>query len=133
MKSILRSTFINAFSLFILTQTLPGVKVTGGLITYILGGLALAFIFKILKPIVSIISLPLNILTLGTTSFLINILLFYIATAFIPQISITAFTLNGFSFAGFVIPTMHLNTFFAYTACAFVQSIIVSFLSWLRK
>ena len=133
MKSIVRSTFINAFSLFILTQALPGVKVNGGLTTYILGGLALAFIFRILKPIVSVISLPLNILTLGTTSFLINVLLFYIATALIPQISITAFTLNGFSFGGFVIPTVNLNSFFAYAAAAFVQSVLVSFISWLRK
>ena len=124
---------INAFSLFILTQTLTGVKVSGGISSYVLGGLALAIIYKVLKPILNIISFPLNIVTLGGTSFLINILLFYIATALIPQISINEFTFNGVSFGGFIIPTIHLNTFFAYAAAAFVQSILVSFISWLRK
>lgn len=133
MKSLLRTSLINAFSLFILTQILSGVKVSGGLPSYVFGGLALAVIYKILKPILNIISFPLNIITLGATSFLINILLFYIATSLIPQISINEFTLNGTSFAGFITPTLHLNTFFAYGAAALVQSVLVSFISWLRK
>ncbi|HKC14504.1 MAG TPA: phage holin family protein [Patescibacteria group bacterium] len=133
MKSLLRAALINSFSLYVLSQILSGVRVSGGLSTYILAGVVLAVIYKILKPVLNIISLPLNIITLGATSFLINIALFYIATSIIPGISITAFTLNGFSFAGFVIPTMHLNTFFAYAAAALAQSVLVSFISWLRK
>lgn len=133
MKSLLRTTLINAFALLVLTQLLPGVKVAGGLTTFIVGGAVLSVVYKILKPILGIVSLPLNIMTLGATSFLINILLFYIATSLIPEISITEFTLNGFSFAGFIVPTLHFNTFFAYAAAAFVQSVVVSFISWLRK
>lgn len=133
MKSLLRASLINAFSLFVLTQILSGVKVSGGISSYIFGGIALALIYKILKPILNIVSFPLNIVTMGATSFLINILLFYVATSLIPQISINEFTLNGISFAGFVIPTLHLNIFFAYGAAALLQSVLVSFISWLRK
>lgn len=133
MKSLLRAALINSFCLYVLSQILSGVRVSGGLSTYILAGVVLALIYKILKPVLNIISLPLNIITLGATSFLINIALFYIATSIIPGISITAFTLNGFSFAGFVIPTLHFNTFFAYATAALVQSVLVSFISWLRK
>lgn len=133
MKTLLRASLINAFSLFVLTQILSGVRVSGGLSSYIYGGLALAVSYKILKPILNIISLPLNIITLGATSFFVNILLFYIATSLIPQISINSFTLNGASFAGFIIPTLHLNIFFAYATAAFIQSVLVSFISWLRK
>lgn len=133
MKSIFRATLINASALFMLTQILPGVKVSGGLTTFVLGGFVLCILFKVLKPILSIISLPLNILTLGLASFLINVVLFYIATALIPGISISAFTLQGFSFSGFVIPTVNLNTLLAYAAAGLGQSVIVSFISWLRK
>lgn len=133
MKGILRSTLINAFSLLVLTQLFAGVKVSGGYQTYLVGGFVLSLIYKILKPLLNIISLPLNIITLGATSFIINVFLFYIATAIIPQISISPFTLNGFSVAGFVVPTFHLNTFFAYAIAAFFQSVLVSFISWLRK
>lgn len=133
MKSIIRNTAINALSLYFLTLLLDGVKVEGGLGTFLVGGLTLALTYKILKPIIGIISLPLNILTLGLTSFLINVFLFYLSTSLISQISITSFTLRGFSGFGFVVPTVYFNSFFAYAAAAFAQSFFVSFISWLRK
>lgn len=133
MKSLLRGTLVNALSLFFLTLLLTGVEVKGGLATYLTAGVVLTFVYKIIKPIVSIISLPINIITLGFSSFLINILLFYLATSLIPEISITPFTLNGFSFAGFVIPTINLNAFFAYAVAALFHSVIATFISWLRK
>ena len=133
MKSLLRSTLINAFSLFVLTILLSGVKVTGGFGTYIAGGFVLSILYKILKPILNIVSLPLNIITLGATSFLINGLIFYITTFLIPEISITGFLFKGLSFSGFIIPSVYLNAFFAYIAAAFVQSVLVSIISWLRR
>lgn len=133
MKSLLRETLTNAFSLFILTQILSGIKVGGGYETYLLAGLVLSILYKVLKPILSLISLPLNILTLGATSFFINILIFYISTSIIPNVSINPFIFQGANFAGFIIPRMYLNSFFAYAAAAFLQSLMVSLLSWLRK
>lgn len=133
MKSLLRSTFINSLSLFFLTQLLSGVRVSGGLSTFILGGLVLSLMFNFLKPLMGIISLPLNIITMGSFSFLINIFIFYIATSLVGNISIREFTYPGVTFAGFVIPHLTFNTFFAYGVSAFLQSVFVSFLTWLRK
>lgn len=133
MKSILRGTLKNALSLYFVTLILPGVKVEGGLETYIVAGLIFIFLYKFLKPLLNIISLPLNIVTLGFFSFLINVLLFYIVTAIIPGISVSPFRLNGISFAGFVIPTLEFNSFLAYAAAAFAHSVLASFITWLRK
>lgn len=133
MKSLLRGILTNALSLFFLTLIFSGVEVTGGLTTYILGGFVLSVMFNILKPIINILSLPLNIMTMGTFSFVINVAIFYVATQIIGNITIKAFVFPGFSFAGFIVPELHLNTFFAYVAAALVQSVIVTFISWLRK
>lgn len=133
MKSLLRGILFNAFSLFVLTQFLSGVKVQGGFSTYLLAGIILTLLYKFLKPVLSLVSLPLNLLTLGAVSFIINIFLFYLATSFIPEISIVSFTFQGANLSGFVIPRIYLNTFLAYAAAAFFQSLIVSFLTWLRK
>lgn len=133
MKGLLRSAIVNALSLFLLTFFLSGVKVAGGLESFILDGVVLALVYKILKPIISIITLPLNILTMGTFTFLTNVLVFYFATRIASNISITEFTYPGLSFAGFVIPVIHLNTLFAYFAAAFFQSLFVSVIEWLRK
>ena len=133
MRSLIKNSAINGFSLFLLTLILPGVSVSGGYMTFIIGGIFLAVFFKILKPMLNLISLPLNLITLGTFSFLINVFIFYLVTVFVPDISINAFTFEGASFGGFVIPRVSLNIFFAYIAASFLHVSIVSILHWLIK
>lgn len=133
MKSLLRNTFINSLSLFILAQVVPGLTVNGGLFTFIAGGFALSLLFLIVKPILNLISLPFNLVTLGLFSFLINAIIFYLLTVFVTSISITSFTFPGFSFLGFIAPKIFFNTFFAFIIIALLQSLIVTFLSWLIK
>lgn len=112
---------------------LEGVKVDGGLISYIVGGIALSVLFVLVKPILSIITLPLNIITLGLFSFLINAIILYLLTIFVSSISITAFIFQGFSFLGFVVPQFSVNTFFAFIIASILLSFIVGFLKWLIK
>jgi putative membrane protein len=58
----------------------------------------LAFIFAIvlglvnavIKPIVSLLALPISIITLGLFSLVINLAMFYLAAAFTPMISASA-------------------------------------------
>lgn len=133
MKSFLRNTLFNAFSIFLISQAVSGMRVTGGLVTYLLGGLALTILFLVLKPILNLLALPLNIITLGLFSFLINVAIFYVLTVLVVGISVTSFTFPGLSFAGFIIPQIYLNTFFAFVLVAAMQSLIVSFLTWLIK
>lgn len=133
MKSILRLSIINALSLFLLTLFLSGVKVSGGFESFVVGGVIFALVYKILKPLISIITLPLNLITMGGFTFVTNVLVFYLATKIASNISIVAFTYPGLSLAGFVIPEIHLNTLFAYFAAAFFQSLFVSFIEWLRS
>ena len=133
MKSFFRNILFNAFSLFFISQFLAGVTITGGLLSYLFGGLALSLLFIFLKPILNLLALPLNIITLGMFSFLTNVIIFYLLTVFVPQISITSFDFPGLSYAGFIIPKIHFNVLFAFIITAFFQSLVVSFLSWLIK
>lgn len=133
MKSFFRNVLFNSFSLFLISQLLPGVKVTGGLPTYLIGGIALTILLVLLRPILNILTLPLNLVTLGMFSFLTNVIIFYLLTVFVPGISISFFTFPGISYLGFVIPSIYLNTLFAFVLVSFLQSVIVSFLSWLIK
>jgi len=133
MKSFFRNVLFNSFSIFLLSQLLPGVKVIGGLPTFFVGGIALTLLLVLLRPVLNILTLPLNLVTLGMFSFLTNVIIFYLLTVFVTGISITSFTFPGASYAGFVIPSIYLNTLFAFILVSFLQSVIVSFLSWLIK
>ena len=133
MKSFLRNTLINALSIFVLDQAVPGLSVSGGFLTLIAGGLALSLLFLVVKPVLNLISLPLNLVTLGLFSFLTNAIIFYLLTVFVTGITIASFTFPGFNFAGFVIPKIFFNTLFAFVIVALLQSLIVNFISWLIK
>ena len=133
MKSIIRHTVFNAISLYILTLMLPGVNISGGFATIFLSGLIITLLFKLLKPILNIFSLPLNLVTLGLFSFFINTILLYILTVLMPSITISGFTFEGFTFAGFVVPAMSFGTFQAYIISAAVLSIVINFFDWITK
>lgn len=133
MKSILRRIVFYAVALFLTSQIITGLTVNGGVGTYLIGGVALAILFLIVKPILSIVTLPLNIITLGLFSFLINAIILYLLTIFVPNISISAFTFKGFAFAGFVIPSLSINTFLTFVIASILLSFIVGFLRWLTK
>lgn len=133
MKTLFKGVLINAFSLFLLSQILSGIKISGGFFAFIIAGFALSVMSFTLKPVLKIITLPLNFVTFGLASFLINVIILYVLTIFIPQVSINAFVFNGASVLGFVLPKIDFNAFFAFVACGVVLSAITSFLSWLSK
>ena len=131
MKTLIRNIAINALALFILSQAFEGVKISGGLTTLLFGGFVFSIMLLILKPILSIITLPINFLTFGSFTWVINLVLIYLLTIFVPQISINAFIFQGVGFAGFVIPKLAFNSFFAYIVCSVVFSAIISLIKWL--
>ncbi len=99
----------------------------------LVAGFVLTLLLKILKPVLSLLSLPLNIITLGLFSFVINVIIFYVLTVLVVGIVISSFTFSGISFAGFVVPKIYFNTFFAFVLVSLLQSLIVTLLGWLIK
>lgn len=133
MKSILRRIVFYSVALFLTSQIITGLKISGGLTDYLIGGVVLSALFLIVKPILGIVTLPLNIVTLGLFSFVTNAIIFYILTIIVPNISISSFTLKGFSLAGFIVPSFYLNNFFAFVVVSILLSFIVGALKWLIK
>ena len=133
MRAVIRSIVFYSFSLFALTQTLSGVKITGGVETYLLGGAALSIMFLLIKPILNILTLPLNIVTLGTFSFFTNVIILYLLTIFVPKIKVFPFIFQGFSYSGFMIPRTDVNQLFAFIVSGLALSAIITFLTWLIK
>lgn len=78
-----------------------------GFLPAVVAGAVLVFIHTIIKPIVKILTLPINLITLGLFSLVLNGLFFWFA----------AEVVNGFSVGGFM--------------DAFWGAIIVSVLNWL--
>ena len=133
MKSILRRIFICTFALFLLPLLVHGFNVAGDFWILLWGGVVLAVMFFIIKPVLNLLTFPANIMTLGLFSVFNSALILYLLTVFIGAITIEAFTYPGMDLAGVIIPKLTFNTFLAYIYSAFVLSFIDSFLSWLMN
>jgi len=131
MKTILRNVSIYTLILFLLPMLVPGVAIAGGFGTLVTGGIMLAILFLVLKPILNIISFPVNLVTLGIFNIFINALLIYLLTVFVTEISISSFTYYRTNIFGFITPMMSFNTFFAYIYTAFILTAINGFIRWL--
>ncbi|MCL5970778.1 MAG: phage holin family protein [Patescibacteria group bacterium] len=130
MKTLIRNVTINAVALFATSLVLSGLTIEGTFTTFLTAGIIFYILSIILNPILKLITLPLNVATLGFFSFLINAPIFYLLTIIIPQVRISDFTFQGLTLAGFIIPRIHFNTFFAYIVVSVVFSAIISGIKW---
>lgn len=81
---------VSGLAIIITAYLLPGVRVTGffaALVTALVLGLINAFI----RPVLILLTLPLNILTLGLFTLVINALLIMLAAAIVPGFSVQGF------------------------------------------
>lgn len=84
---------VNAVAIIITAYLLRGVTISGflaALVTALVLGLVNIFI----KPLLLLLTLPLNILTLGLFTWIINALLIMLTSALVP-----GFQVNGFGWA----------------------------------
>lgn len=133
MKYLLRNTFYYAFALFLLPFLLTGVSVRGGLTTYLFAGFILTLLLFILKPIIGIISFPLNVITLGLFSLLTNTLILYLLTVFVPAVVVNASNFKGISLGIIIIPELVLNIFFTYLVSSVIITLFITFMTWITE
>lgn len=80
---------VNAVAIGLAAYLLPGVEVT--LMGAVVLAVVLALINIFLKPLITLLTLPLNILTLGLFSLVVNALLILLAGMIVPGFVVTGF------------------------------------------
>ncbi len=131
MKTLLRYYLINLSSLWIATQLIGGLTFSGGFRTLLLGGLVFAVINIILVPVLKILLLPLNLLTLGFFAWISNVLALFALTRIMPQFMLLPYNFPGFTQNGFSIPGFELTPFWVAVVASFLIGLITNFLHWL--
>lgn len=80
---------VSALAILIASYLLPGVTVT--LVGALVLAVVLAVINVFIKPVLTILTLPITILTLGLFSLVINALLIMLAAAIVPGFAVAGF------------------------------------------
>lgn len=82
--------FINALAFYITSYIIPGV-VIGGWQTLLVIAVVWGILTVVIKPILVILTLPINILTLGLFTFVINAILLLMMSNIVPGFHIAGF------------------------------------------
>lgn len=131
MKTLLRYYLINLTALVVTIKVVPGLTYSGGIRTLLLGALVFSVINFLLVPLLKILLLPLNLLTLGLFAWLTNVLAIYALTTVISDFHLASFFFSGFEYGGFNIPAMELTPFWAAVVSSFVIGAVTHALQWL--
>lgn len=81
--TVLLHWFISAIAIIITSYLLPGIRVTG-ILAALLTALVLGLVNAVLRPLLILVTLPLNVLTLGLFTLVINALLIMLTSLLVP-------------------------------------------------
>lgn len=131
MRSILRNVLLYAFALYLAELMYAGLILHDGMRTLVIGGILLAIGFKILKPVLSLISLPFNLISLGLFSILIIAFILFLISLVFPSIEVRPFTFPGISFWGIEIHKFYVSLLLSYCLISATIYLITKWINWL--
>lgn len=133
MKSLFRSVFINFFTLFLIASTTGSIYYAKSFMVLFYSALSLSIFNLIVKPILNLLLMPINLLTLGASKWLINVMVLYLVTIFVTDFKILSFNFPGMTFSGFTVPPVSLAFFWTLFLVSFLIEVISGFIYWLIK
>ncbi len=87
----------------------------------------------LLVPLLKLLLLPLNLLTLGLFAWVSNVLALYILVSLIPYFMVLPYQFPGYSTDGIVIPAVNLSAFQFVILASFVIGFLIHFIHWIIK
>lgn len=98
----IKAVIVSILTIAILAWLFPNIRYSNS-VTLIVTGIILTLLEKTLRPLLKILFLPINVVTLGLFSLVINVFILYLATYFVP----------GFVINNVVVFGIHFNQFFS--------------------
>ncbi|TSC61523.1 MAG: hypothetical protein Athens041674_739, partial [Parcubacteria group bacterium Athens0416_74] len=84
--------FLGTVAAVVLTVNIvPGIEVSGGWLTILLVALVWSVITMVIRPVLSVLTLPITLITFGLFAFVLNALLFWAMEFVVPGFSVDGF------------------------------------------
>jgi putative membrane protein len=88
MTSIFIRFIINAIALWVADALIADVRVSGSAVDWLILLVAFGLINALIKPILKLLTLPINIATLGLFTLVINAFLFWLTSVLVPALEV---------------------------------------------
>ena len=126
MRTLLKYFIISTVSLSLISQAISGITFSQGLYTLLLSGFVLMLATMVVRPIVNILLLPLNLVTLGLFKWVAYAITLFLVTLVVPGFHLGDFLFKGYNTYWFSIPAISLSGVLAFVAFSFTISIKAS-------
>ncbi len=127
MFTLLRNIVASGVALFAVTWLIPGISYGSDVRVLVAAALVFALFQTIVKPILGFIAAPVNFLTLGLVSVLINIGLFYAVSYLVPAFSFSSFEFAGLAVGEFSVPAVLVPEYATVVLGSFAVSLVFAF------
>lgn len=108
-------------------------RISGNFSNVLMAAGVLALLNLLLKPILKLLFFPVNALTLGLFSMVINTGVFYLFMKLVPKVSISSWVFPGFTFQGIHLPQQVIPFIFTLFLASLITSLITGFFYFLIR
>jgi len=122
MKTALRGILINSVAIAVAAVFLPAIDYNQQLGTLIFAATMLGIGNTFIKPVLQLIMLPINVITLGIAGLFTNTILLFLVTLLVPNFNIIPYD------TAWGTTTIHVNLIGAYIITSIVLSILTGLL-----
>lgn len=131
MKGLLQQYVLILIVIYITSLIFPGIVISGGFTGFFIASALLLIGFVVIKPILSIITLPLNALTFGLFSIFITAFVLFLVSVFYKSFSIVPFIFPEVHIFSFSIQPFSVNLFLSYIIISATIQLLTSLARWL--
>ena len=131
MKKLFQRFLVTIVTFYLLISVYPGLTGPANWQALIIAAGIYLFLELIIKPLLKLFLIPINILTFGLASFLVNIILLYIFLVIFPDINVVPFSIGPFSYNDFFIPVINFGYWSSLVMTSFLLSFSISFIQWI--
>lgn len=133
MKAFLRAILINLLVIYLVDALYPGFSILHDVKTLITAAIIWLLLNKIVKPVIKLLLLPINLITLNLFSWAVSLITLFLLPLIVSGISISPYDFPGFNYQGFSVPAFHLNLFLSFVVASSFFNLIHSLISWIIK
>ena len=133
LRKLLLRYLITAASLFAITIAIPGINFFGDWLDFLKIVTAFFLANLMIKPFIKVVSLPVEIATLGLFSIIINAAVLWGLAYWLPTLRVTSFWFSGLHGSSFVIAPIEIPAFLTAVLASVLMGFISTVLYWLTK
>lgn len=134
MRTFIKSIIANYLSLFIITNfILSSVRIQNGFVGYTKCVLVLSVVYPLVKPLLKIVLIPLNFLTLGLANTLLGFFGIYLLHLLVSDFTVKSMEIQKIVFGNLTIQSFVLPPLFLMIVLAFLLNLFHKLIQWLLK